>query len=337
MFPQIYHFRWVSILAVLTLLGCSSSSQESVGSTASRPVGDTPANIKVAVQLNWYPEAEHGGIYQAVADGTYEKAGFDVDVRSGGRATPVAPELQLGRVQFAMANADDVVLFRREGMDIVAVMAVMQDSPRCILVREDSGVKDFGDLAGMTLQRQTGRLFLEYMRSKGILDQVQEVPYYNSVASMVADPKIAIQAYSFAEPLLAREQGMKVRTLMVSDLGWNPYSSVLITTGKLIREDPQLVASFVEATRDGWRNYLRDPKAGNAAILKANKHGMTPAALEFGSAELRPLAVPAGMDEADVGTMSLKRWQELVDQMEELEPGRPSVVKAEDCFTLDFL
>lgn len=292
---------------------------------------------KVAVQLNWYPESEHGGVYQAAADGTYADAGLDVDIRSGGRATPVAPEIELGRVQFAMANADDVVVFRRQGMDIVAVMAVMQNSPRCILVRADSGVTDFAGLSGMTLQRQAGRTFLEFMRSKGVLENVIEVPYHGSVSSMVADPKIAIQAYSFAEPLLAQEQGVEVRTLMVSDLGWNPYSSVLITSGKLIREQPELVQTFVDATRTGWQHYIDDPIAGNDAILAANEHGMTREVLQFGLAGLKPLALPDEMPASDIGMMSPLRWQTLIEQMDELDPSMAGKVKPEDCFTSAFL
>jgi NitT/TauT family transport system substrate-binding protein len=306
-------------------VGCSSSEDHQVS-------GDP-----VAIQLNWYPEAEHGGVYQAMADGTYQSVGLNVDIRPGGRATPVAPELELGRVQFAMANADDVVAFRRQGMDIVAVMAVAQNSPRCILVRKDSGVTSFGELAGMTLQRQTGRLFLEFMRSKGILEGVNEVPYHGSITSLLADPKIAVQAYSFAEPLLARQQGVEVRTLMVSDLGWNPYSSVLITTGELIRQQPELVQRFVDATRTGWQNYLTDSSAGNAAILKANEHGMTEEALAFGAAELKPLAITEEMTLQQVGLMTQQRWDELVQQIETLDPSDDTPVKGSDCFTLQFL
>ncbi|TWU47193.1 NMT1/THI5 like protein [Rubripirellula tenax] len=325
----------VAVFLIATVVGCGGSRDSAKSPTSdSVPV---PASDKVAVQLNWYPEAEHGGVYQAWADGTYKSAGLTVDVRPGGRATPVAPELQLGRVQFAMANADDVVLFRREGMDIVAVLAVLQNSPRCILVREDSGVEDFKGLAGMTLQRQAGRMFLEFMRSKGFLDKVTEVPYHGSVSSMIADPKIAIQAYSFAEPLLAREQGVEVRTLMVSELGWNPYSSVLITSGKLIREQPELVRTFVKATQQGWANYLADSKLGNEAILSANEHGMTQEALDFGSKELTPLALPEGMAIDQIGAMSQARWKTLVDQMDALDPGAAGKVKAEDCFTDQFL
>ncbi len=322
------------LLSALILCGCGSSSKPEPTSRLTQ-AGESPR--AVAVQLNWYPEAEHGGIYQALADGTYAAAGLDVDIRAGGRATPVAAEVHLGRSQFAIANADDVVVFREQGMDVVAVLAASQDNPRCILVRAESGIESFADLANKTLQRQAGRPFLEFMRAQGLLDKVREVPYHGSVSSLVADPNIAIQAYSYSEPLLAQQQGVEVRTLMVSDLGWNPYSSVLITSGQLIREDPQLVRSFVEATRRGWQNYLADPSLGNAAILAANQHGMTAETLDFGTAGLRVLALPEGMPAEQFGTMSHQRWKTLVDQMVSLKLVDPSKVKPDDCFTTEFL
>ncbi len=315
--------------ALFLFAGCSSKSpQAEKADQRLRPV---------AVQLNWYAEAEHGGVYQALADGTYETAGFQVEIRPGGRATPVAAEVVMGRADFAITNADDVVLFRAQGADIVALMAAMQNHPRCILVREDSGVRSLDNLAGLTLQRQEGRGFIEFLRRAGKLEGVQEVPYHGSVSNLVGDPKVAIQAYSFAEPYLARGEGVEVRTLMVSELGWNPYSSVLVTRGELIRQQPELVAKFVAATRDGWRNYLTDPSAGNRAILAANQHGMTAEALQFGATELVTLAMPEPMSLPDVGTMTAARWQQLVSQMEEIELIKPGSVAAEECFTLAFL
>ena len=64
---------------------------------------------------------------------------------------------------------------------------------------------------------------------------------------------------------------------------------------------------------------------------------MTPEALQFGSVELRPLAQPAGMDIERVGNMTAERWEQLVGQMVELKLVDPSKVKAEDCFTTEFL
>ena len=291
----------------------------------------------VAVQLNWYAEAEHGGVYQAAADGTYEAAGFNVEVRPGGRATPVAAEVVLGRADFAITNADDVALFRAEGADIVAVMASMQDHPRCILVREDSGVNSLDGLSGLTLQRQEGQGFIEFLRLNGKLEGVREVPYHGSVSGLVGDPKVAIQAYSIAEPFLAKGEGANVRSLMVSDLGWNPYCSVLVTRGELIREQPELVRDFVAATITGWQNYLADPTKGNAAILAANQHGMTAEAVQFGSTELVSLAVPEPMQVAELGKMEPDRWQTLITQMEQVQLLKPGAVKAEDCYTREFL
>lgn len=320
----------VLILLSLLVAGCA-------GEPAAQRQSDGSGTTPITVQLNWYPEAEHGGVFQALADGTYAKAGLDVVVQPGGRATPVAPELSLGRAQFAFANADDVIVYRGQGIDVVAVLAALQDSPRCILVREESGVESFSDLAGMTLQRQAGRPFLLFMRAQGVLDQVQEVPYHGSVSSLVADPKIAIQAYSFAEPLLAEQQGVRVRRLMVSELGWNPYSSVLITTGDLIRGNPDVVRRFVQATQTGWQNYLRDPTLGNAAILAANEHGMTAEALQYGAAELRTLALPEDTPLQGVGRMTLERWTRLVEQFRGLDPGTVGDVHPADCFNTSFL
>ncbi len=322
------------LLAILALCGCNASRDTS----PSAATGDgAKGGATVTVQLNWYPEAEHGGVYQAAADGTYEQAGLRVEIRPGGGGTQVAPELELGRVQFAIANADDVIIYRRQGLDIVTVLAAMQDSPRCILVREDSGVESFKGLAGMTLQCQAGRPYLEFMRSQQLLDQVNEVPYFGSVSSLVTDKSIAIQAYSFAEPLLAEQQGVKVRRLMVSELGWNPYASVLITTGKLIKEQPDMVRKVVQATCLGWQNYMTDPALGNEAILAVNEHGMTAEALQFGSTELKALVMPGDMAIEQVGQMSLDRWKQLVDQMDAIDPKSAGMVKPEDCFTTEFL
>lgn len=321
----------IALLAFTALTGCGPSQKETT--KLSGEDGLTP----ISIQLNWYPESEHGGAFQAIADGLFEREKLAVEIRPGGRATPIGPELELGRCQFAFANADDVVVFRESGIDVVAVMAAMQNHPRCILAREDSGVKTFDDLAGKTLQRQAGRAFVEFMRARGFLEGVQEVPYHGSIASLVADPNIVIQGYSCAEPLLARQQGVPVKTLMVSELGFNPYSSVLVTTGKMIRDEPKLVQRVVTTMRDGWRSYLSDATAGNKLILDVNEHGMTEEALQFGAETMRELAMPDAADPSSVGEMSKDRWDTLFKQLAELKLVSPKKVKPSDCYTLQFL
>lgn len=292
---------------------------------------------RVVVQLNWFAESEHGGVYQAAADGSYAAAGLEVEIRPGGAGTPVAAEVALGRADFAITNADDVVLYRAAGTDIVALVAAMQNHPRCLLVRDDSPVRSLDDLNGITLHCEPKRGFVEYLRHLGKLTGVREVPYQGSVTPLVNDPQAAIQAYVTAEPFVAQGQGIAVRWMMISDLGWNPYSSVLVTRGELIRNDPELVQRMVTATRLGWQHYLTDPQLGNRDILAANQHGMTAEALEFGGNQLKQLAVPADSDLESLGTMTAQRWETLVQQMEQTGLIAAGSVQAAECFDLQFL
>ena len=326
MVRRLIMMRACVLLFLVAIVGCDAAKEERDNGLS-----------RVSIQLNWYPEMEHGGIYQAQVASAFKEQGLEVEIRPGGRAVPIGAELELGRCQFAIANADDIVLARNQGLDLVAVYAAMQNHPRCILVREESGVKSFDDLKGLTLQRSEGRAYVEFLRAKGLLDGVHEVPYLGSVASLVADPKTAVQGYSIAEPFLARQQGVKVRTLMVSDLGMNPYSSVLVTSGKTIRESPELVRQFVKAASQGWQAYVDDPKLANDAILKVNKHGMTPEALVFGAQELTKLALPNGMPKAELGKMTADRWRILVEQLEAIGIVDKGNVDPESCYTTQFL
>jgi NitT/TauT family transport system substrate-binding protein len=319
----------VIVGSILVLAGCGHSA----------PPVAAPRAEPVVLQLNWFPEAEHGGFYSAVI-GQHDAAnGLAVEIRPGGRAIRVAGELASGRVQFAVANAEDVVIFRSQGADIVTVMTACQHHPRCILTRADSGVRAFGDLGakGMTLQVQQGHAFVEYMRSRGVLAGVKEVPFTGGVALTVGDPSFAQQGYVYSEPLLARQQGVDVTTLMVSDLGFDPYSSVLVTTGKLVRERPDTVRRMVAAALAGWRGYLADPAATNARLLEVNPEGVTAEMLAEGVAILRGLCLPGDMPPEQLGTMTADRWERLVEQMIAVDGSLAGKVKATDCYTLDFL
>jgi NitT/TauT family transport system substrate-binding protein len=323
--------RYVFLLCVIFgLVGCSGKKSD--------PKSQSAAKLDhVVLMLNWYPEAEHGGFYAAKVNGIYEQYGLDVEIRPGGPNAPVAQELLSGRVEFAVGNADDVLLFRQQEAPIVALMAPMQNTPRCILVREESAITDLKSLAGMTLQANVGRPFLDFMKSKGLLEGVQVVPYNGSVVQLVTDSKTAIQAYSFSEPLTAEQQGVKVRKLMLSDIGFNPYASCLIATEKTIANERDIVSRMVLASRDGWQKYFESPESTNREILANNPEGMTIEALEFGVAELLPLCVPAGMSADAIGVMSAERWTELVDQFVKLELVDSAKVKADEVFTSDFL
>lgn len=324
------------ILALLCLSGCEpasrSSSNDKASSASGAGSGEQPDVDRVTLMLNWYPEAEHGGFFAAKVHGIFAKYGLDVDIRPGGEKAPVAQELVTGRVQFAIGNADDVLLFRQQGADIVALLAPIQQTPRCIMVRADSGINSLSELKGLTLQANRGQAFLSFMEARGMLEGVQVVPYSGSVARFVADEKTAIQAYNFSEPHLAEQNGVPAKTLMLSEIGFNPYASCLLATEPYVREHRSISERMVQACREGWQKYLESPDETNAAILALNPERMTAEALAYGAEQLEPLCTPNPNETPEFGGMSRERWQTLVDQFIELKLITPEKVKAPEAF-----
>jgi NitT/TauT family transport system substrate-binding protein len=338
-------FPYLGILccAVGTLLisGCSDAKKFDANQTAPESKDSkAPKRDKVILQLNWYPEAEHGGFYAAKVHGLYEAKNLDVEIRPGGKTTVVPQELTLGRIQFGVANADDVVLAREQSAPLVALMAPLQIGPRCIMVREDSGISSFEDLENITLQIDPSRPYVPFMKSKGLLSKgVKTVPYFGSVAQLVADKRTAQQAYSFSEPLMAEQAGVKVKTLMMSDIGYNPYASLLIASEDFVSKNEDITKRMVVASVQGWQKYLESPEETNKYILSQNQQGMTAEALSYGVTNLKPLCLPEGFDPSNLGAMSSERWQTLVEQLASLKEMKmtPGKVKPEECFNAKFL
>ena len=320
-------FQLCALILCILSVGCDNRDSKS---TPTKP--DASAKDKVVLMLNWYPEAEHGGFYAAKVHGIFERYGLDVEIRPGGPNAPVVQELVTGRVQFGIANASDALLYRQQDAKVVALLAPIRNSPRCIVVREDSGVTDLAGLKGMTLQANQGRPFLDFMKAKNLLDGVQVVPYGGSVAKLVTDKNTAIQGYSFSEPFMAKQQGAAVRAIMVSDIGYNPYASCLVCTEEYVAANTDIASRMTAACQEGWQQYFKDATETNAEILANNKEGMTAEALAYGVDMLRPLCLPDGVPPSELGAMTSARWEELIGQFVELKLLDANKVKASDVF-----
>lgn len=311
------HLRWILPLLALLAVGCGRRAQRT---------GDA-----VTLALNWFPEVEHGGYYAALVHGYYADEGLDVRILPGGPDAPVTARVATGGVTFGVENADHAVYARAEGADVVALLAPIQDSPRCLIVHAASPIRGFEDLRNVTLAMSAKGAFAHFLRARLPLDGVRVVPYSGSMSLFLRDLNYVQQGYSFSEPLLARRAGVETRTLMVSDLGFNTYTSVLMARGDLLREQPDLARRFVRASRRGWEQYLRDPEATNRHI-----HGLNPEmdleALAFGVEALRPLAWTETAQREGFGAMRLERWSALVSQMEELGLVPTGRVRPEDLF-----
>lgn len=282
------------------------------------------------IALNWFPEAEHGGFYAAQAAGLYKAAGVEVKLLPGGPGVPVLQQVATGRVDFGVSNADEVLIARSQGVPVVAVLAPIQTSPRVIMVHEESGIKSLDGLANLTLAIEPQAPFANFLKKKLPLTNVRLVPYTGSVAPFVADKNWAQQAYGISEPFVAHEKGAKTVSLYVSELGYNPYTSVLVVSEKMLKANPALVKKVVQASRDGWTRYLEDAAGADELIRKANPQ-VNQAVLEFGHAELLKLCRNPDTEKLGTGAMTAARWNDLNAQLAAMgtfAKGTPDASKA---------
>jgi NitT/TauT family transport system substrate-binding protein len=299
------------LLAALALVGCDRAANPPRKDIASDGLR------KVTLQLNWYPEMEHGGFYAAKALGYYEDEGLDVQIAPAGNNSSIVPRLVASQqAEFGIVDADQLLMARQEGANLTALAAPLQHSPRCIMVHAESGIDRLEDLKNVTLAMNQSLAFAAFLEKQVPLEGVTVVPY-NGVGLFVNDPKYAMQAYSFSEPFVAKQEGADPKLLMVSELGFDPYVGILATSDALAKKDPELVEKMRRASVRGWQAYFDDPEPAHKLIAAANDT-MTPEVLEFGDQELRKLALPEGMPLQNLGKMDRERWEMLAAQLGDL-------------------
>ncbi len=233
------------------------------------PPGE-PALQKVRLALNWYPEPEFGGFYEAALAGHYTRAGFDVEIVPGGPGAPTLELLSAGRAEVAVTAADDLLLRRNKGIAAIGVWAAFQDTPMGLMVREGAGLtrlEDVGASPGRQVAIEIGSPFQTFLWKRfGWDGVVAPVPYGGSVGPFLAGQIDVQQAYITSEPCVARAKGAEVRFLQARESGWNPYGSLLAVADP----PPAWTGAFVAATQLGWQDYLSNPDRANAHIASLN-------------------------------------------------------------------
>ena len=319
--------RLFVVIAAFACFGCGNGQPKPLNANAE-------GLTKVRLALNWHPEAEHGGFYAAQVNGFFKDAGLDVEIIPGGPNSPVIQELITGRVEFGIINADQIFLGQAQDANVRALMAPLQNGPRCIMVHEKSGIEKFEELNNMTISLSEAKPFAMYLKKKFPFENVEFIPYSGRIEEFLLTDNFAQQAYVFSEPFTAKHKGGDPKVLMLSDVGFNLYSSILIADETTITSSPKIVKAMVQASVKGWQAYLADPEATNKVINQANP-AMEMDALAFGVEAMRPLCATEG--ELPFGSMTKERWQLLHDQMVDIGVIDASDVSVDGAFTTEFL
>ena len=250
---------------------------------------------------NWYAQAEHGGFYQAVAEGTYKKYGLDVTIKMGGPQVNITQMMAAGQADCIMGSSDIQMMQTREGgVPVVNVAAFFQKDPQVLIAHED--VKKFEDLKGKTILigAQANRGYWPWLKTKFGLTDEQTRPYTFNIQPFVADKNTAQQGYLTSEPYAIQKAGVKSTVLMFSDFGFPAYATTVSCMEKTVKDRSKQVAAFVKASAEGWKSYLADPAPANALIKKDNPN-MTDDQLAYSVAKLKEMGMVTGGDAATMG------------------------------------
>jgi len=282
-----------------------------------------PAAVRLA--LNWKAEPQFGGFYTADVNGGYAANGLVVEIIEGGSGAPTIQVVGAGQVDYAVVSADEVVISHDRGAgNVVALFATYQTNPQAIMAHRARGFKSIEDVLkgdGMLLW-QAGLPYAQFLSRKYAPLGVRTAPYLGGIGNFQNDPKLSQQCFATSEPLTAARAGLAVDTFLIADSGYNPYTTVLVTTRQHLEQNPDEVRRMVAAVRAGWESYLEDPAPTNAKMGALNKAMDEQTFRESAVAQV-PLIRTA--ETGKVGEMSLERWQTLVGQLRELKVIRKDV------------
>lgn len=302
--------------AAIVLVGCLALAfAPRVAPNAEGLKKDAPSVGKVKLALNWKPEPEFGGFYAAQVGGDFKAANLDVDILPGGSGTPTIQMVDNGKVEYGIVSADELVSMRAKGSDVVAIFATFQTCPQALMTYADRPVKDLKELVEGpgTVAWQAGLPFVQHLKKTYNVKQLTEVPYTGGLP-FLKSKDFAQQCFVFSEPLVALQKGTKVKTFLIADSGYNPYTVVLVTKGAYMREHTKEVAAVAGAVRLGWQAYLQDPRPANDAMRRLNP-ALDADLFTAGAQAQAPLIAPAGTDPVSIGNMSTERWKALIDQL----------------------
>ena len=280
---------------------------------------------KIRLALNWKPDPEFGGFYAA----DYAKHGLDVEILPGGAGTPTVQMIGAGTADFGIVSADEILTARAQGNDVVGLFAVFQSNPMGIMVRASRKLKSLEEVVKSdgTLAIQSGLPYARMLKKTYGFDNVKIVPSPGGdLTAFLNDEKFAMQCFMMDEPLHAKRKGVEVTVFPVSDVGYNPYTTVLALSGALLKKGVDMPKSMVDAVREGWRAYQDNPATANEKM-----HALNPTIEAANYAETA--GAQKGLIEAEpLGKMTKERWEKLAGQLRELGDIPNGSAAVEECF-----
>ena len=275
---------------------------------------------RVVFGTNWRAQAEHGGFYQAVATGLYRRRGLDVTIRQGGPQINSAQLLAAGRLDFNMgASLFGALNYLQSGVPIITVAAIFQKDPQILMAHPGQGHDSLAALKGKAIMISAGAqsTYWQFLKHRFGYTDAQIRPYTFQLAPFLADKKAIQQGYLTSEPFKAEQAGVRPVVLLLADGGYTSYTTTIETRADVVRDKPDLVQRFVDASIEGWHGYLEgDPGPANL-LIKRDNPDITDGLIRFAIAAMKRHGIVVSGDALTlgIGAMTDARWKDFFDTM----------------------
>ena len=300
--------RLAAVALAALACACSPSQKDEA---AKAPDGRT--TIRFAT--DWRAQAEHGGFYQALASGAYEKRGLNVQIVQGGPGVNMPQLLASGAVELGMGSNSFVPMnLVASGAPVKAVAAFFQKDPQILIAHPDPALKTIAELKTRPFLLAESSLngFWVWLKAKYGFTDAQVRPYAGDLKAFLEDRRAVQQGYLTSEPYrVEQEGGFEPKVFLLADDGYPSYAAMVLAPNAFARDNAAALRSFIAASAEGWRDYLRGDASAADALIRKDNPDMTQAMLDQARERLRDYAIVDGGDAAlyGLGALTVERWQ----------------------------
>ena len=318
-------------LIVIVLTGCIGTRIRTGNGS-----GDT-----VSCRLKWLPQAQFAGLYVAQAKGFFEQAGIHCTLHPGGQDFNVGQLVATNSDDFGVWSADQMLIARSQGLPVVALAVIYQESPVCFFSRKDSGIRTPQDFVGKKVGMQYGtNVRTEYvamMNRLGIdMNSITEVPSRFDLRPFLSGEVDVWNGYTINEPLASESLGVAVQLIKHSEYGVHMYADCLITTETMVKEHPDLIGRFVAAVIKGWEYALAHRDESVRIVLDQDSRLREEHERKMLDESAR-LIQAGGAGVLGIGQMDEKVWLAMLEELKAQGQLGPHPVKLSEVFTDQFL
>ena len=267
---------------------------------------------EVTLLMDWFPQGNQSGYWQAEFDNQYHKD-ITIKVKAGGPKVNTTQMVASGQVEFGLQGSDSVMMANSKGAGLKGIFVSLNHVPYTLVFHPNQGIKTVNDLEGRPFAVKMGVTYWKWVKYKyGV--SAKEFPLTGDLGLFARTPTQFQQGYSIFLPARLAAKGVATEQITLESLGYRPYS-VLFTTDKMIKENPELVQAVVDRLSISFHKSLVDPKPTRDFILSKSKivnaeiHNN---ALELMKADFLP------QDWSKIGCQDPNRWVELSKQLKDI-------------------